>query len=160
MRHLRMSHVLYEWIMSHICLATNSQTPPWLLVWNFPLSPSTDTKQHLRIIDRPIAIPYKGFVAISYKGLRQIPYMGLIYCISQVTRMIGSCHTYECVMAHKWISHVLNIVYTHLLQYCNTLQLTAAECNTLQHSATHRNTLQHTAWIDHVINIEYTHTFL
>ena len=54
--------------------------------------------------------------------------------------MNESCHTYQWVMSHTWMSHV-----AHMNESCHTNGSVTSHGNTLQYTATHCNTLQHTA---------------
>jgi len=63
--------------------------------------------------------------------------------------LVDSCHTYQWVISHKWMSHV-----TYMNETCHTCEwdmshismshvthMSQTHCNTLQHTATYCNTL-------------------
>ena len=58
-----------------------------------------------------------------------VPYNSLV-CMSHVTHMNGSCHTYECVMSHIWMRHVTRTNeschcmshVTHMNESCHTYE--------------------------------------
>jgi len=66
----------------------------------------------------------------------------IIICINQVTRMNGSCYTYECVMPHTWLngwvmSSVRMSLVSHMIESCYTYKWVMSHSRTNEWNTSH-----------------------
>jgi len=154
-----MSHVLDEWVMSHL-----SHVTPEARITQSHIATHCNALQHnVPHCTTPVAQPTQPHTATQYTSkyytAQQHKATQLEHCEHRYTpyhtwTQGTYCNTPRSRLAqpncyHQNATSQSTATHHDTLQQnatqCNILQDTATHCNTLQHTAKHCNTLQHTA---------------